>query len=505
VIVVGAERVLGHPGADAVVIDGGAVVAVGRRHDLSRGDAAVMSFPGGTITPGLGDAHIHPAGYAAAVTGLSLAAAADLADVVEMVRSRAYELPPGVPVVGARLDEHRLREGRLPTRGDLDAALEHRPILLTRSCGHVAVASTAALDRAGIGPSTPDPPGGSLDRDASGAPTGILRETAMYLVTTALAAEVPPPGPEALLAAVSGLAGHGITRIDAIVAADAPLWCGTAGELDGLVAIAGDLPIDVAVFTIAETPDSLRAAATALASAGGRLRWAGWKGFADGSLGGSTAAMTAPFADAAGTGTLRLDARRDAALAETALELGGTVAIHAIGDRANQAVLDLYAGLQGGWADPERLRVEHASVLSPELIGRLASTGVTASVQPAFISSEVGWLERRIGAERVRWTYPLRSMQAAGVAMVAGSDSPVESPDPWPAMAAAANNPLVPEESLGAAAAFGLFAGPTIEPGAVADLIVVDRDPTDDPAGTRVLATFKEGVRLHHSPLHWVE
>jgi predicted amidohydrolase YtcJ len=498
-----ASSVFGHADADSVVVSEGRITAVGRADDLHEAGVTRRPRRTGVIVTGLRDAHIHPSGYAAAVSGLTLGDATSFAELQDRVIEAALALPPGVPVTGSRLDENVLREGRLPTRTDLDSFLENRPIVLTRYCGHVAVASTAALRRAGVGRTTADPPEGSIDRDAAGNPTGILRETAIALVTSALAADTPTPGPRRLLTALSGLAGLGITRIDAIVSTGTAMWCGTGNELDELIEISPDLPIGVSVFVTAASPSELVAAAEALRDT--PLRWAGWKSFSDGSLGGHTAAMDQPYQDHPGTGSLRLDARRDATMAEATLDMGGTVAIHAIGDRANTAVLDLFETLKGGWADPARFRVEHASVLSPVLVERFAKLGVTASVQPAFISSEVEWLPGRLGPERTRWTYPLRSLDEAGVPLLAGSDSPVEDPNPWPAIAAAAVNPINPEESLGVGRALAIYGGRSPRVGDVADLIVVDQDPTltDDLASTTVLETYVAGEHVSAQAASW--
>lgn len=496
---------LGRPGADAVVVDDGRITAVGRSTELDQPGVGRVELGDGVLTGALRDAHIHPGGYASAVTGLSVGDAADFGDLRERIFSSAMELLPGAPVVANRLDEHRLLEGRLPTRRDLDAILENRPIFAMRYCGHVATASSSALRRAGITATTPDPPGGTIDRDESGEPTGILRETAVGLVSAALATEVSAPSPERLIAAISGLAGLGIGRIDAIVSTGSAMWCSSEDELDDLLAVAPDLPIPIRCFTTASTPAELERAAARIRQSSGDITWAGWKAFADGSLGGLTAAMDEPFTDHPGTGALRLDRSSDDRLAEATLDLGGTVAIHAIGDRANRAVIEMYRSLRGGWADPARFRVEHASVLSEQLVTEFASTGLTASVQPAFITSEADWLLDRIGADRARWTYPLRSLFRAGVPLVAGSDSPVEDPDPWKAMAAACHNPITPDESLDRTAALAIFGSAPLAVGAAADIILIDRNPltTDDLAATKVLATFISGERVDARPLAW--
>jgi predicted amidohydrolase YtcJ len=148
-------------------------------------------------------------------------------------------------------------------------------------------------------------------------------------------------------------------------------------------------------------------------------------------------------------------------MARTSMMLGGSVAIHAIGDRANDRVLDVYEELIGMGADPWRLRVEHASLLTGPAIERMAKLGVTASVQPAFLASEGEWLVKRIGEDRMSRVYPFRSMLEAGVAMVGGSDAPVESPDPENGINAAVERPgFDPSESLTEDQAISLFTPP---------------------------------------------
>ncbi len=294
-----------------------------------------------------------------------------------------------------------------------------------------------------------------------------------------------------------------------MAATDSGLWGGAASELDLLLEAAAGSPITLDVFVIARTAASLTAAAERTAAAEPAVRFAGVKMFSDGSLGGHTAAMHEPFSDEPGElGTDRLDPALAEELAVVALGMGGRVAIHAIGDRANAAVLDLMEGLIREGADPGRLRIEHASVLTDYDIRRFGALGVTASVQPAFIASETEWLEKRVGPERLGRTYAFRSLESAGAILAGGSDSPVEPPHPLHGIAAARDRlGLVPEECLDAPAAFDLFAtgsaralgrAASLEPGAPATFTVLDRDPVtasaDEVRGAAVLATWVDGA-----------
>lgn len=406
------------------------------------------------------DHHIHPFGYAALVNGLELMDAPDLDTVMERVVSHG-ETVEG-PIIGQRLNDEGVSEKRLPTAGDIDDVVRDRPVLLYRYCGHIAVANTAAMELAGIDADTADPDGGSFDRADDGRPNGILRETAVTPVSRALEAITPPPTDLEIITALAGLRRLGIGSITGMVSTSDGVWCSVEDEVETLIRLGRDLPVDVDVLLIASNPEDLEAAKKRLDRAEGPIRFAGYKDFADGSLGGHTAAMYEPYADRPDTrGTARYRHEHMLTMGLKSLEMGGAVAIHAIGDRANDLVLDVFEELIESGADPGRLRVEHASVLTEQAIERMAGLGVTASVQPAFIASEHSWLEKRLGPDRVRRAYPFRSLMEAGIPMLGGSDSPVELPDPAIGIEAAVDrHGLNPGEALTRRQAEALFAPP---------------------------------------------
>jgi predicted amidohydrolase YtcJ len=469
-----ALAVLGHDGANAALVKDGSIAAIGRSAELAVEGIGTDNHPTGVIVPMLHDHHFHPIGYASSVNGLSLKNAVDLDDLASKLRAAADLLGPNDALIGNRLDEERMTEHRLPTRIDLDRAVPERPTLLYRYCGHVAVANTAALQLAGL------------------EGNGILSEDSIQPVSFALAGVQPTLKPEAVHRALAGLPSLGLGRITAIVSVGEPLWCGVSDEIETLLSIADGLPIDFETLVIASTPSELEAAAERLAGGPPNVSFFGWKDFADGSLGGRTAALYEPYSDDPGnTGILRFDADRARQMADACLGLGGTVAIHAIGDRANDQVLDLLEGLVGNGADPARLRIEHASVLTPDAIDRMAVLGVTASVQPAFLASEVEWLGKRLGP-RVERTYSMEALAAAGVQMVGGSDCPVEPPNPWGGISAAAG-----PGRLGPQRAIDLF-GKALTPGDEANFLVIDRDPITSPeiGSTKVAAVYRHGEPL---------
>lgn len=406
------------------------------------------------------DHHFHPLGYADLINGLELMDAPDLGEVMRRVAARADQVSG--PIIGQRLNDEGVVENRLPTRADIDDVISDRPVLLYRYCGHIAVANSQALALAGVGSDTTDPAGGSFDRGVTGAPTGVLRETAIAMVSSALAPLVPALSDVEILRALGRLPEMGIGSITGIVSVGEPLWCGVPNELEVICRLAPALPVEVDVLVIAGNPAELAEAAEQIRKCQGHVRFLGWKEFADGSFGGHTAAMHDPFTDRPDTrGTDRLDPEHVKTMARASMMLGGSVALHAIGDRANDAVLDVYEDLIGMGADPERLRVEHASLLTGEAIERMGRLGVTASVQPAFLASEAGWLVKRLGEERMNRVYPFRSLIEAGVPVIGGSDSPVEHPDPEVGIRAAVDRHRInPSESISEDQAKSLFAAP---------------------------------------------
>jgi predicted amidohydrolase YtcJ len=500
---------------DAILVDGPRIAAVGSVERLRSPDLREDRYPGGVVVPGLRDAHLHPVGYAAALSRPSLKTATDFSAIADALADAAARQPGGSAVVALRLDDESLAEGRLPARDFIDRVVPDRPVVLTRYCGHVMVANSAALALAGVDESTPDPPRGSMDRDHRGRLTGVLRETATDLVAGVVQRLAPPITPGEVIDASVALAATGLTGVGAIVSTEAACWAGAGCELDTLIETARELAVTMKVMVIADDPTDLETAAARLAQAGGRLRFTGVKIFSDGSLGGHTAALHEGYADLPEErGIDRLDIDWATTLSRAALRLGGRVAIHAIGDRANGGVLDLMETLIREGADPAMLRVEHASVLTEADIVRFGRLGVTASVQPVFMASETTWLHKRLGVDRLQRTYAFRSLADAGVPLAGGSDSPVEPPHPLPNMAAARDRcGIVPTQALTAQEALSLFTDgaaraigeeAALVPGAPASLTILDADPVeaapDRVRATAVLATWVEGASVAVPP-----
>lgn len=494
---------------DSILVHDGLVAAMGRRAEITGYDESV-AYPDAVILPGLRDAHLHPVLYAAALRGTTLATAPDFATIISRLRAAAASGRGSV--TGIRLNEEALTEHRLPDRTVLDTAVADRPVLIHRYCGHVAIANTAALAAAGVDAATPDPAGGLIDRDPAGFPTGVLRETAIELVAARLGTD-DQVTPDELAAATHRLASLGLTSIGAILRTGGGAWAGLGDEVATMIKAAAYIPLRVGVYAIESQPHAVAATKQRLDAAGGRIRWLGVKRFGDGSFGGHTAAMHENYIDEPTTGTLRLGPV-DRQIAAASLAAGGGVAVHAIGDRACGAVLDMFSDLIASGAPPHRLRIEHASVLTAGDIARIGSMGIVAAVQPPFLGSEATWIEGRLGPDRLRRTYPFAALERAGATLAGSSDCPVESPDPWSGMALARDfggletgNALGPERALalytsGGAAALG--EPDPLAVGSPADFIVVDRDPVlvspEELRTTEVIASYVAGARLDTDP-----
>ncbi len=465
--------IVGLADADSVLIDGDRIAAIGRRAEFD-GTYEVSQHEGFLGAP-RHDHHFHPLGYAAALSRLTLKEVPDFDGLRKRLQAAAARLQPGESLTATRLDDEALSELRLPNRWELDEMVATTPILLHRYCGHIAVANSAALALAGL----------------SDHPDGILREEEIGPVLREVASRQFPLAPEIIEQSLVGLASLGLGTITAIVSTSDPLFCEVPEELTTMMSLAPRVPLDFEVLVTAPDPPSLGSAAAALQGAGTNIKFGGWKEFADGALGGRTAALHEGFSDDPdNVGIMRLRRPHADEMARAALDLGGVVAIHAIGDRANDAVLDLLRDLVVAGADEAALRIEHASVLTPTARQRMAHLGITASVQPSFITSEVTWLKKRLG-RRVAHTYALGQMEEEGIPLRGGSDCPVETPSPWEGMAAARIG------GLSARSAYELY-GPTLQVGEPSHVIVIDRDPlqTADVAGTRVLASYRHGQPL---------
>ena len=512
------------PVAEAFAVEDGRIAAVGVEADVlgAYPDWPRVDLGGQTVVPGLIDAHAHLMGLGQALLQADLVGTASVADVVERLRAFAADLPDGAWVTGRGWDQNDWGgDGAFPTRADLDAAFPDRPVWLSRVDGHADWANSAALRAAGVDPDAAapaDPEGGAVIRDGQGRPTGVFIDAAGDLVGRAVPAPDQAFYAEALERALAETVRYGLTGVHE---------AGIPVEALGLYqqfASEGRFPLrNYAMIQPGEIASFCAAHPDGLDAADGRVVARSVKLYADGALGSRGAALLADYADDPGNHGLLfqpLDAIQ--ATVEAAMRCGLQVNTHAIGDRANQTVLDAYqAAIAATGGGRGRHRIEHAQVMTLDDIQRIADLGVIASVQPTHATSDMPWVEARVG-DRAVGAYAWRRLVDAGARLALGSDFPVERVDPLLGFYAAVtrqdaegapaggwygNQVLSREEALRgftADAAYAAFMEDevgSLVPGLRADFVVLSQDlmrvPPEAILDTRVLATYIDGERVY--------
>jgi predicted amidohydrolase YtcJ len=495
------------PTVEGIALHGDTILAVGTESEI-RGLAGpateTVELGGRFLMPGFIDTHTHFLEGGFRLASVNLRGAETPEEFARILHEFARTVPPGTWILGGDWD-HELWGGALPDRSWIDAATPDHPVFVSRLDWHMALANTLALERAGVAPGTPDPAGGEIVRDADGRLTGVLKDEAMSLVDAVIPEPSDVERDSALTAAMRHAATLGVTSVH-----DMGDWAGLATYRRARQR--GDLTLRVRAFVPLSTVDRL---ATFVEEENGTgddwLSWGGLKGFVDGSLGSATALFFEPYLDASETRGLRVTPVADLEAAVRRADAAGLqVAIHAIGDRANAELLDMYASIFAGTSGRDRrFRIEHAQHLRPEDYERFARLEVIPAMQPYHAIDDGRWAERKIGHERAASTYAFKSLVDAGARPAFGSDWTVAPLDPLLGVFAAVTrrtldgaNPegWFPEQKLSVSEALTAYtrdaarAGFAEErvgrlvPGMLADLVVLDRSPFSvDPADLKNL------------------
>lgn len=414
------------PQPEAVGIRGGHILAVGTLdHVMGQATAATRTFDlgGRTLIPGFTDAHVHvwKVGHLL-TTMLDLRGTRSLGEMGSAMRSFAARLPEGAWLQARGYNEATLAEGRHPTRADLDRVAPDRPACLIRTCAHIAVANSRALELAGIGRDTAPPPGGAIERDDRGEPTGVLHETALGLVTRA----IPPPTRQdyerMILAAAQHQLSLGITG--ATDPAVTPELIDAYKALDAR----GELPVRMDLLAIRRPDGGSETLPLPEKYQSRRLHIAGVKFFTDGGLSGATAALSVPYRHAPTQGVLRFETAELLELALEAHRAGYRIATHAIGDAAIEQALGVYEALERDCEGPIH-RIEHLGLPTAEHLRRMAALDTIAVSQPTFLHDLGANFERYLPVGWEDRPYPYRAMRDAGVRLAFSSDAPVVRDD----------------------------------------------------------------------------
>lgn len=479
--------------ADAVAIRDGRIAAVGTSADLLagvNGRARKIDLGGRTIVPGFNDAHAHIWKIGHLLTSmLDLRRTASVAEIVDGVRRFDERLPQDRWLLGRGYNEAALHERRPPTRHDLDRASPSRPVVLTRTCGHIYATNSAALAQAGITRDTEAPVGGVIERDAQGEPTGLLHETAMGLVNKAM----PPPTSDDYEAMIVAALRHQLS-LGITSSSD----CGVSPQLLSVyraVDAKDGLPSRVNVMPLRRVDGVPEPVPLPERFVSDKLRVDTVKFLADGGLSGATAALSVNYRHAPVKGVLRFDREELEALCRETHAGGWRIATHAIGDVAIDLMLDIYESLG---PHPRGLahRIEHFGLPSAAQLARAAALGVIAAPQTIFIHSLGRNFRAYIPDAFLPRTYPIRAMVDAGVRIALSSDAPVvEDDNPLVGMMAAVTRRdnegqlIAPEQAItidealsgyttGGAVATGDESNRgSIEPGKWADLAVLSDNP----------------------------
>jgi predicted amidohydrolase YtcJ len=486
--------------AEAIAITGDRIAAVGPNDGIlqRRGEhTRVIDAQQAAIVPGLHDAHGHFVGLGESLQIVDLRGTSSYEEVIARVRQRAAMAKAGEWVLGRGWDQNDWPDRQWPAHAPLSAASPDNPVYLTRIDGHAGLANRQALAAAAITRSTGDPDGGRILRATDGEATGVLVDRAEDLVTS----RIPSASP-AQIAAQTLLADDTARRLGLTMVHDAGTSRSTVDVYRQLID-AGRVKTRLYVMLSGSLRDLMPAfdAGPLLDSAGARLTARAIKISADGALGSRGAALLEPYADEPNTGgLLTVPPDEVYALTLAASRAGFQTAIHAIGDRANRQVIDIFERVQREvpGARDLRMRVEHAQILDAAEIPRFARLGIVASMQPTHATSDMPWVPARIGEARMKeGAYVWRKLRIAGARIAAGSDFPVEEPNPLLGFYAAVTRQdrsgqpaggwmpgerLTREEALRAFTIDAAYAAHaeeqlgSLEPGKLADLVILSHD-----------------------------
>ena len=504
------------PWAEAIAVRGDRIAAVGSSAEIRKmtgASAKVIDAHGQMLVPGFNDAHVHIISAGRGLSSVKLRDASTPAEFIARIKSYAKTIPKGAWITDGDWD-HTLWGGELPTRQWIDSVTPDNPVWVSRLDGHMSLANSAALAAAHVTRATPDVEGGLIVRDASGEPTGLLKDNAQGLVDDSMPDPPAAVADRDFVAAMHFLAERGVTSAQNM-----------GGSWNDLAIFerahkAGRMITRMYAVVPLATWEQLRDTVAARGHGDEWVRIGGLKGFVDGSLGSHTAAMLQPFSDAPkDTGLFVTPPESLYARTLGADKAGLHVMVHAIGDRAIRVQLDNYARVEkeNGPRD-RRFRIEHAQHIAPSDIPRFASLHVIASMQPYHEMDDGRWAEAVIGHERSKTTYAFKSILDAGARLAFGSDWSVAPPTPIEGIYGAVTRETldgkhpggwIPEQKISvedalraytsgsAYASFEENIKGTLESNKLADFVLIDRDltriPHEEIRDARIMMTIVGG------------
>ena len=499
---------------DSLVIRDGRVAFAGRRGDINPAPREpTLDLGGRAVLPGLVDGHGHLMLLARARLELNLTTASSEDEIARMVAAAAARLRPGEWITGRGWDQTRWAGQAYPGRASLDRAAPGHPVALIRVDGHATWASGEALTRAGITRHSTDPRGGLIARDARGEPTGILIDLAQDIIRGLIPAPSEERFDQAVRDTIAECLAKGLTG-----AHEPGLDLSAIASYTRLIE-RGQFPFRVFAALSGQKAWGRYRDGAPETVGDGRLVVGAVKLWLDGALGSRGAALHSPYCDdPANTGLVLVPPEDVERLTREVSARGFQVWEHAIGDRANTMVLDVFERVRAKGGPPSRLRVEHAQILTPADIPRFARLGVVPSMQPTHCTSDMRWAGERLGPERLSGAYAWRSILDSGAYIAGGSDFPVEDANPFHGLHAAVTRrpregedpPWQPAQRMTreeAVRSFTIWNARSIgrdadqgslEPGKRADLIALSDDvftcAEEQIAGVNPVLTMVDGV-----------
>ena len=501
--------------AEAIAIMGDRIKAVGSNQEISAlkdPSSKIVDLADRFVVPGLMDSHTHFISGGFQLASINLRDVDSQDEFVHRIDRYVQSVPSGSWIEGGDWD-HELWGGELPTRHWIDAVTGDRPLFVGRLDGHMSLANSKALELAGISAETPDPPGGIIVRDSfSGEPTGILKDEAQSLVTAVIPEPSDKEMDKALARAMEFAVSQGVTQVH-----DMCSW----EDFQTYLRADKKGQLKLRIYAVPWYTNWERLVAFIEENGRGNqwLRWGGIKAMMDGSLGSRTAWMYDPYRDDPATSGLVVmaDTVKFREILHASDKSGLQLMIHAIGDRANDWMLNEYEAisLESGERD-RRLRIEHAQHLTPEAINRFAALGITTSMQPYHVVDDGSWAANRVGEQVLKGTYAFRSLMDKDVNIAFGSDWTVAPLSPILGIYAGVTrqtrdgmNPegwypeqkITVDESLRGYTSGAAYAGfqedvlGTLEPGKLADFVVLSEDLTDiDPVSIKDVQVIRTVV-----------
>jgi predicted amidohydrolase YtcJ len=522
---------MGNPQPGGVAIRGGRIVAVGDSAQLAPyvgGGTRVIEAHGGLITAGFADAHTHFIGGGFQLASIDLRDAATPQEFIRRIKEYAARLPSGRWILGGDWDHTLWRGAPLPRHDWIDSVTPHTPVWINRLDGHEGLANAAAMKAAAVTKDTPTPAGGEILRDRDGTPTGIFKDQAEDLIGRAIPDPTAEQTDSALARALRYAASLGVTATSHVSASWADLASYRRLERAGLLTMRVALYLPLGHWR--EVAESVRAGGGGGGGGGAGDDWVrigGLKGFMDGSAGSRTAYFFEPYSDSAGyRGLLQYPEDSMRKWIGNADSAGLQIAVHAIGDRANAILLDIYDSVAKAHGPRDRrFRDEHSQHLRPQDVPRFGQIGVVASMQPYHAIDDGRWVAGRIGPVRIKTTYAFRTLLDTHAHLAFGTDWTVAPLNPLLGIYGAVTrrtldgkNPdgWVPEQKISvgealqaytAGTAYAMFAEKhrgVLAPGYDADVVVVDQNlfavPPESLGTAKVMVTVVGGKVVYTKP-----